>query len=117
MDQAPSGTFEAEGPEPGSADRVARVAGEPSPAVSSPLSRAAPLSFREVRDSGERVQIGPRIHPSYKAFLEDLYHPIRHRSEGGVQTMLMACLEVVRRDLVLQQRAQQWAAEAGLEDD
>jgi hypothetical protein len=70
------------------------------------------MSFRDVLESPERVQIGPRIHPSYKVFLEDLFHPIRHQSDGGMQTMLMACLEVVRRDPELQRQAQSWASEA-----
>jgi hypothetical protein len=70
------------------------------------------MTFREVVESPERVQIGPRIHPSYKVFLEDLFHPIRHQSDGGMQTMIMACLEVVRRDPKLQRQAQSWASEA-----
>jgi hypothetical protein len=81
-----------------------------SKALSSPLLDQE-MSFRDVIESPERVQIGPRIHPSYKVFLEDLFHPIRHQSDGGMQTMLMACLEVVRRDPELQLQAQNWASE------
>ena len=79
-------------------------------ALSSPLSDQK-MSFWDVIESPERVQIGPRIHPSYKVFLEDLFHPIRHQSDGGMQTMLMACLEIVRRDPELQLQAQKWASE------
>ncbi len=79
--------------------------------LSPPPSAQLPMSFHDVRLAPERTQIGPRIHPSYKAFLEDLFHPIRHHSEGGIQTMLMACLEVVKRDPDLQKRAQLWASD------
>jgi hypothetical protein len=100
---------------------VAPVSGiRGSKALSSPLSDQE-MSFRDVIESPERVQIGPRIHPCYKEFLEDLFHPIRHQSDGGMQTMLMACLEVVRRDPELQLQAQNWASEgdpdAAVEDE
>lgn len=98
-----------------SAGSTARSAGADSGAIvpgSSPLPANEPMSYREVRESLERVQLGPRVHPSYKAFLEDLFHPIRHQSDGGMQTMLMACLEIVKRDPDLQRRAQAWASES-----
>ena len=86
-------------------------------APNEPSRGMQPLSFQQVKESFEKKQIGPRVHIAYISFLEELFHPVRDRAEGGMQTMLMACLEVVKRDPDLQRRAQAWAANELLDDD
>ncbi len=77
----------------------------------SPTAELDPLQILTVQQARElaRRQIGPRVHPSYVVFLEELYHPIRHSCDGGVQTMLMGCLEIIKRNPELQQQVQRWA--------